>query len=457
VADGPRRPRFRILLTHRVAGRADLPSAAGVIGPRPAPAFLAVSLALVAPASAGDDAIEGMAGPYGERLRYDAKGLTLTFPDPEVTLNIGGRLHLDAGAAGFSRPGLPEAFPDNIAVRRAWIEPTLTIGRDWVIAFQYDFSDPMLPINDAFVAWKGLPDTILTLGNMKVPFSLEWLQSNNDTLFTERSLANAFVPDRRFGFAVGHHGQAWTAVAGVFGNAASNGVTGDGVAAAGRATVAPILETDETLHLGLAGIYRRRSRGDGDFGFSTTAEASLFARPFVDTGDLPDVARVSRIGTEFAYRKGPLLVQAEYIAAAVERFPGPGGAPPVLRFQGGYVEAGLVLNGEGRSYALTPQGGTTYATFKGVAVPEGQRVSRGGIGVFELAARYSAVDLDARGFRGGSERDVTVGLSWYPEPNLRLIANYVHGRVRPGEAQSDAYGTAPFSVDTVIGRLQIYW
>lgn len=410
-----------------------------------------------APAGAAEDAVEGMAGPYGERLRVDAKGLTLTVPEPEVTLNIGGRLHLDAGAAGFSRPGLTDAFPDTIAVRRSWIEPTLTIGRDWVIAFQYDFADPILPINDAFVAWKGLPDTILTLGNMKVPFSLEWLQSNNDTLFTERSLANAFVPDRRFGFAIGHHGRAWTSVAGVFGNAASNGITGDGVAAAGRATWAPILEERETLHFGLAGIDRTRSRGDGDFNFSTPAEASLFARPFVDTGDLPDVARASRIGTEFAYRNGPLLLQAEYIRAEVERFAGPGGPLPVLGFQGGYVEAGWVLNGEGRAYALTPQGGTTYATFKGVRVPEGQRVTRGGIGVFELAARFSAVELKARDFRGGTERDVTLGLSWYPEPNLRLIANYIHGRVRPGEAQAAAFGTAPFSVDTVITRLQISW
>ncbi|MHB2210992.1 OprO/OprP family phosphate-selective porin [Methylobacterium sp. CM6257] len=428
-----------------------------MIGTRPAPAFLAVSLALAAPASAGDDAFEGVAGPYGERLRYDAKGLTLTFPEPEVKLQIGGRLHIDAGAAGFSRPGLPEAFPDTVAVRRSWIEPTLTIGRDWVIAFQYDFSDPMLPINDAFVAWKGLPDTILTLGNMKVPFSLEWLQSNNDTLFVERSVANALVPDRRFGVAAGHHGQAWTAVAGVFGNAASNGIVGDGVAVAARATVAPILEEDETLHLGLAGIYRRRSRSDDAFSFSSPAGAALFERPLVDTGDLPDTARVSRIGTEFAYRKGPFLIQAEYIRAALQPFGGPGAPASSLDFQGGYVEAALVLNGEGRGYALTPQGGTTYATFKRVTVPEGQRVSRGGIGVFELAARYSAVDLNVRGFRGGTERDVTLGLSWYPEPNLRLIANVIRGRVQPSEAQSDTLGTRPFSVDTVVARLQIYW
>ncbi|MGT2486138.1 hypothetical protein ACU4GA_09505 [Methylobacterium oryzae CBMB20] len=52
---------------------------------------------------------------------------------------------------------------------------------------------------------------------------------------------------------------------------------------------------------------------------------------------------------------------------------------------------------------------------------------------------------------------MTLGLSWYPEPNLRLIGNVVHGRVQPGTAQSETLGTRPFSVDTVIARLQIYW
>lgn len=151
---------------------------------------------------------------------------------------------------------------------------------------------------------------------------------------------------------------------------------------------------------------------------------------------------MSRLGAEFAYRRGPVLIQAEYIYAALQPFRGPGQSGSALDFQGGYVEAALVLNGEGRAYALTPQSGTTYATFRGVAVPEAQRVSRGGIGVFELAARYSAIDLNARGFRGGMEQDVTLGLSWYPEPNLRLIGNVIHGRVQPGEAQSTTLGTA---------------
>ncbi|WP_251982475.1 hypothetical protein [Methylobacterium sp. B1] len=70
-----------------------------------------MSLALAVPAGAGEDAFEGMAGPYGERLRVDAKGLTLTFPAPDVKLQIGGRLHIDGGAAGFSRPGPARGLP----------------------------------------------------------------------------------------------------------------------------------------------------------------------------------------------------------------------------------------------------------------------------------------------------------------------------------------------------------
>lgn len=94
--------------------------------------------------------------------------------------------------------------------------------------------------------------------------------------------------------------------------------------------------------------------------------------------------------------------------------------------------------------------------FKGVEVPERLRVSRGGAGVFELSARFSAIDLNDRRLDGGSERDLSVGLSWYPEPNVRLIANYVHGRVRPGEEQEDL-GSRPFSFDVFVARAQIYW
>ena len=77
MAAGSRSRGFHAFVIPRCwRSRADLLSAGPVIGPRPALAFLAASLVCATPASAGDDAFEGMAGPYGERLRYDEKGLT---------------------------------------------------------------------------------------------------------------------------------------------------------------------------------------------------------------------------------------------------------------------------------------------------------------------------------------------------------------------------------------------
>ncbi|WP_156376161.1 porin [Methylobacterium sp. Leaf117] len=387
--------------------------------------------------------------PNGETLTIDEKGITLTFPDDVAKLRIGGKLQLDFGVAGIRQAGFPEPFPENFAVRRSWIESYLTLGKSLELAFQYDFADPMRPINDAAAAYTGFENTLLTVGNMKEPFSLDQLTSDNNTLFTERSLADAFAPARNFGFAVGRHGEDWTVVASVFGGNANTGVTREGVAATARATYAVIHEENRVLHLGLAGSVRDLPRDGSGLALSSRSEAFLFQRTFVDTGDIRDASGVRRIGLEAAYRDGPFLVQAEYIRTDVDRF---GGAPSA-GFQGGYIQASVVLNGKGRAYKLAPDYGTTYAIFSGVQVPEADRVSRGGIGVFELGTRFSAIDLDDAGIRGGIERDVTVGLNWYPDRNIRIVADYVRSHTSPSAVQ----GGRTLDADTFIGRFQLYW
>lgn len=410
---------------------------------------LAAALWPVPPVGAAESGTPSPAGPYGERLRIDERGITLTFPDEAAKLRIGGRLQLDFGAAGLRQPGLPEPFSDNIAVRRSWIESYLTLGKTLELAFQYDFAEPTRPISDAAIGWKGIPDTILTVGNMKEPFSLDQLISDNNTVFTERSLADAFAPARNFGFAIGRTMGDWTAVVGVFGGNANTGIRSEGVSAAGRLTAAPINTDAAVLHLGVSGNYRSLPRNEAPLQLSARSEAFLFARPFVDTGRIRDAASVGRIGLEAAYRHGPVLIQAEYIRTEIERF---GGARP-LSFQGGYVEASVVLNGAGRRYALTPEYGTTYAIFSGVRVGDAERVSNGGFGVFELAARFSAIDLDDGPVRGGIEQDVSVGLNWYPDRNLRLMADYIRSHAAP----SAVAGGRTVDADTFIGRLQVYW
>jgi phosphate-selective porin OprO/OprP len=394
-------------------------------------------------------AFESVPGPYGERMTLDDKGLTLTFPEDAAKLRIGGKLQLDFGAAGIRQPGFADPFSDNIAVRRSWIESYLALGKTLEFAFQYDFADANTPINDAVVVYRGIPEMLFSVGNQKEPFSLDQLTGDNSTVFTERSLADGFAPGRNFGFTIGRNGADWTAVTSVFGGNANTGIRSQGIASTTRVTYAPINTGVETLHFALAGSLRSLPRHESPLSLSSRSEAFLFTRPFAATGSIRDADSVGRIGAEAAYRNGSLLVMAEYIRTEVGRFDG---ARP-LTFQGGYVQASYVLNGDNRAYRLVPHfSGTTYATFAGVEVPEAKRITRGGFGVFEVGTRFSAIDLDDGGIRGGIERDVTVGLTWYPDRNIRIMADYVRTHT-----SATARSSRALDADAFIGRFQLYW
>ena len=69
-----------------------------------------------------------------------------------------------------------------------------------------------------------------------------------------------------------------------------------------------------------------------------------------------------------------------------------------------------------------------------------------GPGAWEIAVRYSAVDLDNRSVDGGRFDDITLGVNWYLDRHVRIMANYIHSDV-------DGIGDA----DIVALRLQIWF
>lgn len=189
---------------------------------------------------------------------------------------------------------------------------------------------------------------------------------------------------------------------------------------------APILTDREILHFGIAGSYRSFDRRASEISFDTSPEIFLFKTSLVDTDKIIGARTIKRFGDEAAWARGDFRIQSEYIAARVGRDRGED-----LSFQGGYIYAAWVLNGKAPKYSLNAKTATEIGVFKGVEPANDQRVSRGGMGVFELAARYSAIDLPSRNVRGGFEQDVTVGLNWYPEPFARVLMNYVHAWTNP--------------------------
>jgi phosphate-selective porin OprO/OprP len=124
-------------------------------------------------------------------------------------------------------------------------------------------------------------------------------------------------------------------------------------------------------------------------------------------------------------------------------------------FHGGYVQLAAVLKGRPRSYSLKPGSGydVAYAVFGGLEIADEDRIGRGGAGGWEVAARWSFLDLDTAGLGGGRQHNATVGLNWHPEKNLRVMLNYV--RAFGDDLRGEGGRRARADADIVQVRLQI--
>lgn len=394
--------------------------------------------------------------PGGGTLSVDTKGITLQTVDNTAKFRIGGRLQLDGSVASLRPGSLGPALTDNFLIRRAYFESYLTLYDSIELAFQYDFANQTQPIQDAVLAYRGLNHVILSVGNFKEPFGQDQLRSDNTTTFAERALTNALSPARNFGGAIGTFGDRWTVTAGVFGNNANLGIEDNGVAGAVRVTYAPILTNDQVLHFGVAGSYRSLDPGLTTFSISSRPENNSFARSLVSTGTLRNAQDVGRFGFETIYQFRSYRITGEYAFADV------GGVTPTAAvtgrgdrfFQSGYVEGAWVVNGYGRPYRIAPTYGSEFAVLTGVEIDDAQRISRGGYGVFEIAARYSELDLQSGLTNGGRQEDITAGLNWYPDRNIRVVANYIHGR---GDPAPTALKVSTTDSDAFVGRLQFSW
>ncbi len=102
---------------------------------------------------------------------------------------------------------------------------------------------------------------------------------------------------------------------------------------------------------------------------------------------------------------------------------------PDLNFDGWYMQASWVLTGESRGYS------TANAAFTSPKPRIPFSVDGGGWGAWELAARYSDVDLNDHdgafhlatpfgGVRGGEQKIWTAGINWYPNSVLRFALDY---------------------------------
>ena len=353
---------------------------------------------------------------------YWKDGLRFKSKNSSFKGRIRGRFHNDW--IGFLSSGeqieaaIGEQLEDGTEFRRARIGIEGTLYKRLEFEATYDFSDGETEFKDTYIGFISLPVVgNLRIGYMKEPFSLENLTSSNYTTFMERSLADAFTPGRNTGLMLHNTicDQRASWAVGVFKDSNDQGAaTGDGgYHVTARLTGTPLLEHEgrHLVHLGIS--YSHSNADEGEVRFRARPEAHLSPR-FVTT-DKFEADAADLLAGEFGLVWNSLSFQGEYIHALVDS-----SASSDPTFFGFYGQISYFLTGEYRRYKRSK------GAFKKIKPASNFLGREEGLGAWELAVRYSQIDLTDEEIVGGELHDVTVGANWYLSPTIRMMLNYIY-------------------------------
>lgn len=367
---------------------------------------------------------------------YWKDGLELRSADGAFALRVGGRIQLDTAFfdpdAGWERWGAeyPEFGlgdeEDGLEFRRSRLSIGGTFYRDLAFRAEYDFAADS-PGNDGgrfadvFLEFKNLPYLgSLRLGHFQEPFTLEDMTSNRYTTYMERSLPNTFAPSFNVGAMARNtlFKERMTWALGLFKTtddwpSENDSSEEDGYAVTGRVTGLPWLAEDGRHYLHLGASATRRNP-DGPFRYRARPEAHL-AQQYLDTGVL-ETSSLFAYGAEALLVYGPASLQAEYVRSDLDIE-----AMGERSFDSYYVSGSWFLTGEHRPYAASEGVVTRLRPKRPFSLRDEDR----GWGAWEVALRYSWLDLNDGPVRGGEMTDWTLALNWYVNANTRIMLNYI--------------------------------
>ncbi|PHS24447.1 MAG: hypothetical protein COA85_08215 [Robiginitomaculum sp.] len=368
-----------------------------------------------------------LAGQTASAQTFDHNGITIDAKNVKVT--VGGRLHLDT--VSVSDDVTP--FRDKTDIRRLRIYATLNFKNDWRVKVDSDVGGLSTGLKNVWVSYGGIKNTTFKFGNFVAPVLGEKLKSSNDIKLMERSLASTLASGFLLGGGITYRAENITLSAGYFGNPVSsnkNRPTNDGESAVGRVIWAPIHEKQKSIFVA-GSIENRQLKPGARYRVRTKPEFGLLHTRLIGTRKSGQVKSYTNYIGETGFGFGPVMAKVQYISRSSNA---PALGNPT--FKGASIETALVLTGERQRFSL---GTGTFGRIRP------KRKS----GAVEIVGRLSTLDLEDGLVKGGKETNYTIGVNWYLNRNVRLMANYVHAQTRSG---SNGLRESP---EAVMSRLQI--
>lgn len=369
---------------------------------------------------------------------------------------LGGRIHLDHWAFASDTPGIgffehPDPMnsnfgtdpEDRVGFRRVRLELSGENPANMFWRFQIDFAKAEVSeFKDVYIGWKGFPgNQQIQVGNQKRPLGLDHWNSSRFNVFMERPfVVEAHNEDaRRPGVGVwGHTDEEdlfWQYGVYQAENIADDGaVIGDNWQPSlnGRIGGSPWYEDDaHWMHWALVGQILWPD-GEPDPNDITTDENEerLRTRPearsssrWLNTGRIDGASHAGTIALEGMFNSGPFNLTGEAYYTQVARTAGFG---PDLDFAGCYLQGAWFLGGD-------------YMTYKrSVGSINRPHIDRffdpcddcsPSLGAFQLALRYSYLDVSSQDVLGGVGESFTFGLNWWFSPYARIQFNAIRGSI----------------------------
>jgi phosphate-selective porin OprO/OprP len=369
-------------------------------------------------------------------------GFALKSADGKFQLKLRGYTQTD----GRFFPGDEEKRLTNTFLLRR-IRPIFegTLDKNFDFYLMVDFGEGKAVLQDAYVDFRYWPQARLRIGKLKEPFGIERLQSGANLLFIERALPNNLVPNRDLGVQL--HGELAkglvTYAVGVF-NGVADGASadndnGDEKDFAGRLFLLPFKNTTATALQGLgvgfagsSGTQQGSTTSPGLPSYRTPAQQTYFSYRSDGTtaGTAIASGKRSRLSPQGYYYSGPLGLFGEYVISNQQVAREANSAK--LKNEAWQVAASYVFTGQKISY-------------RGMTLPKPFEPKAGNWGAFELAARYSKLNVDKEAFPifADSTRSAqtatawAVGINWYLNKNAKFTVDYEQTKFKGGASTGD--------------------
>jgi phosphate-selective porin OprO/OprP len=395
--------------------------------------------------------------------------VAIASPDGAFTLALRSLVQFDVGYFAQGRNPASVDLNSGTNFRRAQLGLQGTVFNDWAYNFIYDFGgnggENRGYIYNAYVEYDGLKPFHFRIGAFTPSEGLDDQTGSGDLFFMERASASdiarniAGAPAREAASIYAQGDTYLVSVSYTGKKTTDNSSTGAVVgtfdtqqALIGRASWLAVSEPDVKWLLDghITDVLKlpdtSPNTASGVIRLSNGPELTVDASRTVDTGSL-DAKDVREFGFESAAIYDRLYAQGGWFRYEVER------RTAVLNphFSGWYAFVTYSLTGEQHPYDPTTASFRNLRPAKPLGTP-------GGWGAFEVAARYSRIDLDFQpfttaangGVAGGKQDAWALGLNWYPNNAIKFQLNYENLQVNHVNAPAN-----DISANVVALRSQI--